>query len=116
MEKITDACKEAQLPAPQFIERSGGILVELRRNPETLGHTKERVSERTAEDFGIEQGKSFEIICLHPEFSAEQIADQLDKTPRTIENYIAKLKAVGIIERKGPKLGGHWEVIGEKNP
>ena len=38
MEKIADACKEAQLPNPQFIKRSGGILVELSRTADELGN------------------------------------------------------------------------------
>lgn len=58
----------------------------------------------------MELAKAFEIICRHPEFTAEQIAKELDKTSRTVENYLAKLKKAGFIVRKGPKLGGHWEV------
>jgi len=68
------------------------------------------ISERIRKEFGSEPAKAFEIIRQHPEFTAEQIAEQLVKTPRTIENYIAKLKKAGFIIRRGPKLGGYWEV------
>ncbi len=34
----------------------------------------------------------------------------MDKTSLIIEIYIKKLKEKNIILRKGPKLGGHWEV------
>jgi predicted HTH transcriptional regulator len=50
----------------------------------------------------------------HPEFTSQQIAKEIGKTSRTVETYQAKLKDAGIIERKGPKLGGHWEIIEEK--
>lgn len=69
------------------------------------------ISGRFRKEFGSESAKAFEIICQHPEFTAEQIAEKLGKTPRTAENYIAKLKKAGFITRKGPKLGGCWEVI-----
>jgi ATP-dependent DNA helicase RecG len=68
------------------------------------------ISERVRKEFGSEPAKAFEIICKHPEYTAEQIAEKLEKTPRTIENYIAKLKKAGFIIRRGPKLGGYWEV------
>ena len=50
----------------------------------------------------------------HPEFTSQQIAKEIGKTSRTVETYQAKLKDAGIIKRKGPKLGGHWEIIEEK--
>jgi len=45
---------------------------------------------------------------------SQQIAKEIGKTPRTVETYLAKLKDAAIIARKGPKLGGHWEIIEEK--
>jgi predicted HTH transcriptional regulator len=68
-------------------------------------------SERVRNDFGKELAKTFDILCHHPEFTAEQIADESGKTSRTVENHIAKLKKAGFIRRKGPKLGGSWEII-----
>ena len=129
VEKIAEACRESGLPPPQFTERSGGILVELRRAPvktpvklgnelgnapktvsEGAGDKFGMISERIRNDFGKELAKAFEVICQHPEFTARQIAAELGKTQRTVENYLAKLKSAGFVRRKGPKLGGHWEV------
>jgi len=53
VEKITEACRESGLPPPQFIERSGGILVELQGTPvktpvklgNELGNAPKTVSE-----------------------------------------------------------------------
>ena len=117
IEKITDACKAAGLPEPIIEENSGGIAVELLKAPasekavsESSGDDFGTISERIRKEFGSEPAKAFEIIRQHPEFTAEQIAEKLEKTPRTIENYIAKLKKAGFIIRRGPKLGGYWEV------
>lgn len=68
----------------------------------------QRIEEK---EFGKGPAKAFEIICRHPEFTAEQIAGELGKTAGTVENYIAKLKKSGFIVRRAPKLGGHWEII-----
>jgi len=118
IEKITDACKQAGLPEPIIVERTGGVAVELLKAQASEKTVSERsgddfgtISERIRKEFGTEPAKFFEIICQHPEYTAEQIAKKLGKTPRTIENYIAKLKKTGFITRRGPKLGGYWEVI-----
>lgn len=56
---------------------------------------------------------AFEILARHPEYSAEQIANEIGKTSRTVENYLSRLKEANIIKRFGPKLGGYWEIINE---
>jgi ATP-dependent DNA helicase RecG len=117
IEKITDTCKAAGLPEPVIEENTGGVAVELLKAPASEKDVSEgswdgfgTISERVRKEFGSEPAKAFEIICKHPEYTAEQIAEKLEKTPRTIENYIAKLKKAGFIIRRGPKLGGYWEV------
>ncbi len=73
-----------------------------------------KISERIRNEYGREPARALEVIYHHPEFTAEQIAAELGKTARTVENYISTLKQAGAIVRKGPKLGGHWEVISSK--
>ncbi len=74
----------------------------------------EGISERFEKMFG-RIGKeivlTYRIIEINPMYSAEQIANKIGKTSRTIENHLQKLKDKGLIEeRKGPKLGGYWEI------
>lgn len=116
--KIINACKEAGLPVPEIKEVNGGIEVTLFNNPhpeisEGFRNDFGMISERIRNDFGKDIALTFDIIVSHPEYSSQQIAKEIGKTPRTIENYLAKLREAGIIVRKGPKLGGHW-VITEK--
>ncbi|MBT3421702.1 MAG: HTH domain-containing protein [Bacteroidetes bacterium] len=77
--------------------------------------SKRTISERFRKDFGSEFGKEAEaihnILMQNPYSTAQEIAQELDKTDRTIENYLSKLKKTNIIIRKGPKLGGYWEFI-----
>lgn len=65
-------------------------------------------------EFGLEIATLFEIISKNPELTAKQISSQINKTSRTVEKYIEKLKSAGIIRRKGPKLGGYWEILNLK--
>jgi ATP-dependent DNA helicase RecG len=72
-----------------------------------------KISERIRKEFGESIQETFEVIVKHPSYSAEQIANETSKTSRTVENHLSKLKDAGFIERKGPKLGGYWEVKNE---
>lgn len=117
--KIINACKLASLPEPEILEMNGGIQVILFKHLQTEVSERFRkdfgkISERVRKEFGIEIANTFEIIRNYPEYTAQQIAKEINKTPRTVENYIAKLKDAGIIIRRGPKLGGYWELIEEK--
>jgi ATP-dependent DNA helicase RecG len=68
----------------------------------------EVISERFEKTFG-RLGKeillTYKIIEVNPMFSAEQIASEIGKSSRTVENHLQKLKDAGLIERKGPKFG-----------
>ena len=50
------------------------------------------------------------IIRSNPRATAEEAAEQLGLKPRTIERTIRELKEKGLIERKGSKKSGFWEV------
>ncbi|HNJ02427.1 MAG TPA: ATP-binding protein [Chitinophagales bacterium] len=113
--KIIDACINNQLPEPELTERNGGFLATI------FGKTSERLrkdfgktSERLRKNFGKEVIETLSLIIEHPEYSAEQLAEIIGKSSRSIENHIAKLKNAGVIIRKGGTYGGHWE-INEQN-
>ncbi len=72
------------------------------------------ISERIRNDFGKEVAQTFDIICKKPDLTAKEISLLINKSPRTVENYIAKLKDAGFIERKGAKLGGSWKILDKK--
>jgi ATP-dependent DNA helicase RecG len=114
--KIINACKEAGLTEPMLEEINGGIAITLFKKAD--GSHSEAIrkpfgnnSEVIRKQFGKEIAHAFEIITKHPDYSAEQIAGEISKTARTVEKYIAKLKAAGFLKRQGAKLGGYWEII-----
>lgn len=55
--------------------------------------------------------KVLRLIKANPYITRQEIAEILDRKPRTIQDSINKLKAEGRIRRVGPAtFGGHWEV------
>ncbi|MBN2817338.1 MAG: putative DNA binding domain-containing protein [Bacteroidales bacterium] len=114
--KIINSCKEAGLAEPEIKEINGGVEVTIYNHlqPDLSEEFRKdfgRISEKIRKEFGKDAEAAYSVILNHPEFNAIQIANEISKTPRTVENYLAKLKAAGFIVRKGPKLGGYWEII-----
>lgn len=53
------------------------------------------------------------IPLLSPEVTIQEMAKEIDVTPKTIEWQIAKIKGVEI-ERQGPANRGHWIFLNHK--
>ena len=53
----------------------------------------------------------FEELKRNPEQTRDEIAVKINKTVRTIQRSIDKLKQSGKIIRIGNKNYGHWEII-----
>jgi ATP-dependent DNA helicase RecG len=81
------------------LEVSEGIRKEFGKN-----------SERIQDEFGKDVLYTFQLIVENKYIKTAEIAAQVGKSTRTIEKYIDKLKNAGIILRKGPKLGGYWDI------
>ncbi len=97
-------------------------LISLEKQVETLPAKNPIVSEGSRNDVGMmsercrnELGETaaaifLEIIAM-PTITIEELSLKVDKSTRTIERTIEKLKLANILVRKGPKLGGYWEVV-----
>lgn len=72
-------------------------------------------SDEIRNKFGVNILKTVELIAQNPEITAEAIAEKLKLTQRTIENYLAKLKENGYLERLGSKKDGRYIIIKRKN-
>lgn len=65
------------------------------------------------EDVGINVGINSELLLLLREnnrISAKELPETLGISSRQCERIIAELKEQGVIERKGSKKSGHWEI------
>lgn len=65
------------------------------------------------ENVGINVGINSELLLLvrpNSRISAKELAETLGISSRQCERIIAELKEQGILERKGSKKTGYWEV------
>jgi ATP-dependent DNA helicase RecG len=126
---IVKYCTQQGLPEPVFEGKWGGIAVIFIKqkgnrpweesNDDVSNKSNEfrkdfgMISERMRKDLGKEIAFVFQLIVSNPYITIGEIAGKTGKTTRTIENYLKKLKDEKVIARKGPKLGGYWEMIFE---
>jgi predicted HTH transcriptional regulator len=69
------------------------------------------MAERWRNDGGTISDAIIGIIKTSPQITVKELSEKIGVPTRTVERTIKKLKTAGIIERIGPKLGGHWEVV-----
>jgi ATP-dependent DNA helicase RecG len=111
--RIKSSLKESGLPAPVF-KTEGMFTIVFQKQKEienTEGFRKDfgKISEGLKED----TLKVLELIKENPRIKSKEIASELNKSSRMIENHIKTLREKMIINRRGPKLGGYWEVLDE---
>lgn len=80
-------------------------MSEERRNDDGM------MTEEFRKNFGRISEAIMLLIIENPNITTQQLSEKTEKSPRTIERSIQKLKKAGIIVRKGPKLGGYWEIV-----
>lgn len=57
------------------------------------------------------QGKILAIMRNEPNISASKISEKVGLSLRNVEVNIRKLKAAGLLARKGAARGGYWVVL-----
>jgi ATP-dependent DNA helicase RecG len=120
--KIVDECKKAGLPEPEFREEFGGLSVffrkaELGESGEKKGRKRgekvgDKVGDKVGERLSLNQQKMLEHIKKKPSISARELSGLIGISQRKIEGNIAKLKAMGILERIGSAKKGEWIING----
>jgi ATP-dependent DNA helicase RecG len=61
--------------------------------------------------FGVDMYKTIVLILDNNKITADEIAEKLQLTKRSIENYISKLKEKRYIERVGSDKTGYWKIL-----
>ncbi len=112
VEKIIESCNEYQLPVPNIFERSGGIVMELRKSPEKS--PEKGLGNELGKGLGNELGNlKDQILCEmknNPIVSGVQLAKILSISTTAVEKSIKQLRKEGRIKRIGGTRG-HWIVI-----
>ena len=106
--RIRDYFKEDGLPEPEFRNISDGFQVTV--FGEAVDDVTEKDGEKDGEKINNRQKEILSLIQTSPNISAEELASRIGINTRNMEKNIAKLKALGIIERIGEDKGGYWKV------
>ena len=58
----------------------------------------------------LEEQAIINILKINPRATQEEIANQINKSVRTIKTYMAAMQEKGLIERKNSKKNGEWKI------
>lgn len=58
----------------------------------------------------LEQQTIIDILKINPATTQEEIANEINKSVRTVKTYMAEMQEEGVIERKNGKKNGEWQV------
>ncbi len=119
IERILLACRAAGTPRPKVRFDHGGLWVvfpypagreamEGKRLDERVG---EKVGEKVGENLTANQKQMLALLRQKPRIAAPELARHTGISKRKIETNIAKLKAMGYLQRIGPAKGGRWKVL-----
>jgi ATP-dependent DNA helicase RecG len=116
--KIISACKEAELPEPEIIEKEGGVQVTIFK---TISSIEEKVSgpiggpieKQTAfhsASLSARQLEVLEIIKANTKISRRKLAEQLKINVSAVQGHLDLLKEKGVLSRKGGTRG-YWVIL-----
>jgi len=61
--------------------------------------------------FGSSSEKTLELIFQNAYFTAVDISEKINLSPRAVEKQLAKLKEMGVIARVGSRKTGKWRIV-----
>lgn len=120
--KILNACKEAELPEPEIIEKDGGVQVTIFKatssieskdyNPigGPMGGPIESEGILQTAQLTIRQEEILEIIRSNAKISRRKLAEQLEINVSAVQGHLDLLKEKGVLSRKGGTRG-IWVIL-----
>lgn len=96
---------------PEYIVHGEDIMVKFSalQNTEILNSKAQDVTKDVTKDISIEV-KLLALVKENASITTTEMAEQLSVNRRTIQRSLDVLKGKGIIERKGGKRYGYWEI------
>ncbi len=90
---------EKNILQPVFQEMQQGFLV-------TVCKTTQKTTQKANT-----RDQLIELVRSNPYMTRMELAEALGKSPNTVKEHLAKLKAEGRLKRVGGDRGGVWEVV-----
>ena len=120
IEKIQRECREHGIAPPVYDFGMSGLMLSFHANPQhlqaALGEEKarhilgEKVGEKVGESLSDNQRQILALLAANPRMAAREVAERIGISSRKVEQNIARLKELGLLERIGPAKGGYWRL------
>ena len=120
--KILSACKEAELPEPEIIEKEGGVqvtifkailpveLIAIGPMGGPIGGPIEEQAAFYSASLSKRQLEVLEIIKANTKISRRKLAEQLNINVSAVQGHLDLLKEKGVLSRKGGTRG-NWVIL-----
>ena len=118
LKSIAKRAKEYKLPSPEFIEMPETFRVNLYRSTASVekfknGKTASVEKLKNGEmEINATQMTILSLLSKNPKLTCAAMAEQIGISKRNVENNVGKLKAIGVLRRKGSTKSGSWKVNG----
>ena len=111
IQKIRDACKNLGADEPEYIVHGEDIMVKFSalQSAKVTDAKALNVTKDVTKDDVIEM-KILVLLKENASITTTEMSKQLSVNRRTIQRGLEVLKNKGVIERKGGKRYGYWEV------
>ena len=115
IEKICTACKNADVPMPEYTVNPGDIMIKFSASEELVvrsvtSKVTDRVTDKVTENLDDKSLKILKLLVEDPGFKSTHIAERLSLSRKTVYFRLKKLREQGIIERIGSDRKGYWKV------
>jgi len=108
--KMVDLCKEDAIPAPEFSERTGGLVVTFKFKEPIGVTTRQTAIDRLS--LSVRQEEILHILQDKKTLSANEIFSKLKEPPslRTVKTDLSALQKFGLIEQQGRGPSTVWKI------
>lgn len=115
IEKICAACKNANVPVPEYTVNPGDIMIKFIAPEELVVRSvrpkvTEKVIEKVIENLDDKSLKILKLLVEDPGYTAVILSEKLSLSRKTISERIKKLRENKIIERVGSDRKGYWKI------
>ena len=115
IEKICAACKNANVPMPEYTVNPGDIMIKFSASEELVVRyirpkVTEKVTDKVIENLDDKSLKILKLLMEDPGYTAVILSEKLSLSRKTISERIKKLRENKIIERVGSDRKGYWKI------
>lgn len=120
IEKICSACKNAEVPLPQYTINPGDIMIQFSAPEELVVHSatprvtekpNDRVIKKVIENLDNKSLKILKLLAEDPGYTYLKLAKETSLSQKTIYMRLKRMQEDGLIERVGSARNGYWKVM-----